>query len=68
MYDRERSVNYMKLITLNLEPELDAWLSCRASERNTTKAELIKTMIWSNKNLSDLVSISDEEFDEIIYG
>lgn len=58
----------MKSITLNLEPELDAWLSCRASEQNTTKAELIKTMIWSNKNLSDLVSISDEEFDEIIYG
>lgn len=58
----------MKSITLNLEPELDAWLSCRASERNTSKAELIKTMIWSNKNLSDLVNMPDEEFDEIIYG
>lgn len=68
MYDRERSVNYMKSITLNLDSELDAWLSCQASEKNTTKAELIKTMIWSNKNLSDLVSISDEEFDKIIYG
>lgn len=58
----------MKSVTIELEPEIDAWLSCRASERNTTKAELIKTMIWSNKNLSDLVSMSDEEFDEIIYG
>lgn len=58
----------MKSVTLNLEPELDAWLSSQASEKNTTKAELIKTMIWSNKNLSDLVNISDEEFDAIIYG
>lgn len=58
----------MKSVTIELEPEIDAWLSCRASERNTTKAELIKTMIRSNKNLSDLVSISDEEFDAIIYG
>lgn len=58
----------MKSVTIELEPEIDAWLSCQASERNTTKAELIKTMIWSNKNLSDLVSISDEEFDAIIYG
>lgn len=58
----------MKSITLNLDSELDAWLSSQASERNTTKAELIKTMIWSNKNLSDLVSMSDEEFDQIIYG
>lgn len=58
----------MKSVTLNLEPELDAWLSSQASERNTTKAELIKTMIWSNKNLSDFVNMSDEEFDQIIYG
>ena len=67
MYDR-KGVMIMRSVTLELEPEIDAWLSCRASERNTTKAELIKTMIWSNKNLSDLVSISDEEFDQIIYG
>ena len=47
----------MKLVTLNLNSELDAWLSCRASERNTTKTELIKTMIRSNKHLSDIASI-----------
>lgn len=58
----------MKSVTITLTDDLNEWLSCRASERNTTKAELIKTMIWSNKNLSDLVSISDEEFDAIIYG
>lgn len=58
----------MKSVTIELESEIDAWLSSQASEINTTKAELIKTMIWSNKNLSDLVSISDEEFDQIIYG
>ena len=58
----------MKTVTIELEPDIDEWLSYRAEKANTTKAELIKTMIWSNKNLSDLVSISDEEFDKIIYG
>lgn len=58
----------MKSVTITLTDDLNEWLSCQASEKNTTKAELIKTMIWSNKNLSDLVSISDEEFDQIIYG
>lgn len=58
----------MKSVTIELEPEIDAWLSSQASEKNTTKAELIKTMIWSNKSLSDLVNMSDEEFDAIIYG
>lgn len=58
----------MKSVTITLTDDLNEWLSSRASERNTTKAELIKTMIWSNKNLSDLVNMSDEEFDKIIYG
>lgn len=58
----------MKNVTIELEPEIDAWLSCQASERNTTKAELIKAMIWSNKHFSDIAITQDEEFDKIIYG
>ena len=58
----------MKSVTIELESEIDAWLSSQASERNTTKAALISNMLRYNKRLSDLVSISDEEFDQIIYG
>ena len=58
----------MKSVTIELESEIDAWLESQASERNTTKAALISNMLRYNKRLSDLVSISDEEFDQIIYG
>ena len=33
----------MKSVTITLTDDLNEWLSCRASERNTTKAELIKS-------------------------
>lgn len=58
----------MKSVTIELESEIDAWLESQASERNTTKAALVSNMLRYNKRLSDLVSISDEEFDQIIYG
>ena len=58
----------MKSVTIELESEIDAWLESQASERNTTKAALVSNMLIYNKRLSDLVSISDEEFDQIIYG
>ena len=58
----------MKSVTIELESEIDAWLESQASERNTTKATLVSNMLRYNKRLSDLVSMSDEEFDQIIYG
>lgn len=58
----------MKSVTIELESEIDAWLESQASERNTTKAALVSNMLRYNKRLSDLVSMSDEEFDQIIYG
>lgn len=67
MYNRI-GVMIMKSVTIELESEIDAWLESQASERNTTKAALISNMLRYNKRLSDLVSISDEEFDQIIYG
>ena len=67
MYNRI-GVMIMKSVTIELESEIDAWLESQASERNTTKAALVSNMLRYNKRLSDLVSISDEEFDQIIYG
>ena len=67
MYNRI-GVMIMKSVTIELESEIDAWLESQASERNTTKAALVSNMLRYNKRLSDLVSMSDEEFDQIIYG
>ena len=58
----------MKTVTIKLEPDIDEWLCYRAEKANTTKAALVSNMLRYNKRLSDLVSISDEEFDQIIYG
>lgn len=58
----------MKTVTIELEPDIDEWLSYHAEKANTTKAALVSNMLRYNKRLSDLVSMSDEEFDEIIYG
>ena len=58
----------MKTVIIELEPDIDEWLSYRAEKANTTKAALVSNMLRYNKSLSDLVSISDEEFDQIIYG
>lgn len=58
----------MKTVTIELESDIDEWLSYRAEKANTTKAALVSNMLRYNKRLSDLVSISDEEFDQIIYG
>ena len=67
MYNRI-GVMIMKSVTIELESEIDAWLESQASERNTTKATLVSNMLRYNKRLSDLVSMSGEEFDQIIYG